>query len=95
MTQPVEKRANLRKAWEDEIVVITIGNDSQDPTEFKAKTFDISPTGIGLQLDTRLKQGQIVGFAKDQAKWEFPSQGRVVWSMRASTGYRAGLEFIL
>jgi len=95
MTQPVEKRANLRKPWEGEIVIITLDHETKAPKEFKARTFDISPTGIGLQLDTRLKQGQLVGFAKDQKKWEFPSQGRVVWSMRAATGYRAGLEFIL
>lgn len=60
-----------------------------------AIVFDISATGMGLNSELALHQGQVIHFDPTQPKWSLPARGLIVWSVQRPSGCRLGLEFLL
>ena len=94
-----DHRENSRKPCNETVSFLIkdpASKDGQMPSqEYLATVLDISPTGMGIAIDTILNKGQIINFINNQPKWSLPSKGVIIWSFKISSGHKAGLEFIL
>ena len=75
-------------------VKLLITEASSPDKQREITVLDINDTGMGVTCVTPLKTGQHILFNGNQEDWELPEKGIVMWTFKASYGFRAGIKFI-
>jgi len=98
MIKPREKRNPMLPSGESNEaypkISVEIKDDSLPTSNHEIMVLDINDSGMGITCDIQLKVGQRVNFLGDPMECDMPDQGVVMWTFRASDGFRAGIKFI-
>jgi len=98
MILPREERKKFIGSKGDETTYPTIwmevNEEDKDASRHEISVVDINDSGMGISCELPLKVGQQLKFAEDQEDWELPSKGIVMWTFKASDGFRAGIKFV-
>ena len=75
-------------------VRVEILHDELPAVQQEISVVDINDNGMGIACLVPLKVGQQIVFAGNQQNWELPERGVVMWTFKASNGFRAGIKFL-
>ena len=70
------------------------GENSQSDGTLRFSVVDINDNGMGITCSQQLKVGQALNFTSEGQDWDLPARGVVMWTFKASDGFRAGIKFL-
>jgi hypothetical protein len=86
-----EKRKSSRHAASEEVVFECVSCGTQD--EYHGTTNDISSTGMRLETEHPVEDGQLLRIISQDFSEE-ERYATIIWSMRDKSNFRAGVKFV-
>jgi hypothetical protein len=86
-----EKRKSSRHAASEEVIFNCVSCGT--PEEYYGTTNDISSTGMRLETEHPVENGQLLKIMSEDFSEE-QRYATIIWSMREKSNYRAGVKFV-